>query len=293
MADGSGDTVDAKKWFGKSTKTDEASTGSGKMSEETDSTPVAAAASDPYRYKMDYPSVGMCLIINNKNFNKCTGMSTRNGTDADAGTVLKTFTDLGYTMVIENDLTVADMKKKMLTVSKADHSNFASFVCVLLSHGDEGVIYGTDGFEKLDVLVSCFKGTKCKSLVGKPKLFFIQACRGSQLDDGIEVNTIEEDSGGGEKVEKIPIEADCLYAYSTAPGYYSWRNTYNGSWFIQSLCEMLQKYKGELELMQILTRVNRKVAFHYESNSNLPGFDSKKQIPAIVTMLTKDFYFPK
>ncbi|XP_030001760.1 caspase-3-like [Sphaeramia orbicularis] len=293
MADGSGDTVDAKKWFGKSTKTDEASTGNGKMSEETDSAPVTADVNDPYRYKMDYPSIGMCLIINNKNFNKRTGMSTRNGTDVDAATVLKTFGSLGYKMVIENDLTVADMKNKMLSVSQMDHSNFASFACVLLSHGDEGVIYGTDGCEKLDDLISCFKGAKCKSLVGKPKLFFIQACRGSQLDDGIEADTIETDSVGGQGVEKIPIEADCLYAYSTAPGYYSWRNTCNGSWFIQSLCEMLQKYRGELELMQILTRVNRKVAFHFESNSTLPGFDSKKQIPAIVTMLTKDLYFPK
>lgn len=293
MADDNRDTVDAKKWFGKSTKKDEASSGGGQMSEETDSPPILARSSDPYRYNMDYPTMGMCLIINNKNFNKCTGMTTRNGTDIDAGTALKTFAGLGYKMIIENDLTVAEMKNKMLTVSKMDHSNSASFVCVLLSHGDEGILYGTDGFEKLDVLVSYFKGTNCKDLVGKPKLFFIQACRGSQLDDGIESDTIETDSVSEQAVNKIPIEADCLYAYSTAPGYYSWRNTYNGSWFIQSLCEMLQTHRGELELMQILTRVNRKVAFYFESNSNLPGFNRKKQIPAIVTMLTKDLYFPK
>lgn len=84
-----------------------------------------------------------------------------------------------------------------------------------------------------------------------------------------------------------------MYAYSTAPGYYSWRNTSNGSWFIQSLCEALDEFSGELELMQIMTRVNRKVAFNFESTSNLPGFDNKKQMPCIVSMLTKDFYFPK
>lgn len=76
-----------------------------------------------------------------------------------------------------------------------------------------------------------------------------------------------------------------------AAGYYSWRNTSNGSWFMQSLCEMLQRHR-ELELMQIMTRVNRKVALHFESASNLPGFSNKKQIPCIVSMLTKDFYFP-
>lgn len=59
-------------------------------------------------------------------------------------------------------------------VSKEDHSSSASFVCVLLSHGNEGVIYGTDGFERLENLTKHFKGDRCKTLVGKPKLFFIQ-----------------------------------------------------------------------------------------------------------------------
>lgn len=74
-------------------------------------------------------------------------------------------------------------------------------------------------------------------------------------------------------------------------GYYSWRNAVQGSWFIQSLCEMLKKHAGKLELMQILTRVNRKVA-EYESCSTQQDFNAKKQIPCIVSMLTKEFYFP-
>ncbi|XP_034556042.1 caspase-3-like [Notolabrus celidotus] len=104
---------------------------------------------------------------------------------------------------------------------------------------------------------------------------------------GIETDSVSEGTS-----ERIPVEADFLYAFSTAPGYYSWRNTSNGSWFIQALCEMLHGCSGELELMQIMTRVNRKVATHFESSSNLPGFSGKKQIPCIVSMLTKDFYFP-
>lgn len=58
--------------------------------------------------------------------------------------------------------------------SKQDHSSSASFVCVLLSHGDEGVFFGTDGSIDLKSLTSLFRGDRCKSLVGKPKLFFIQ-----------------------------------------------------------------------------------------------------------------------
>ncbi|XP_047440637.1 caspase-3-like [Mugil cephalus] len=244
---------------------------------------------DCHRYRMDYPSIGTCLIINNKNFHRSTGMSMRNGTDVDASCALKTFSSLGYKATVVNDQTVAQMKELLIKVSKEDHSENASFVCVLLSHGDEGVIYGTDGFEKFDTLTKCFKGNQCKGLLGKPKLFFIQACRGMSLDEGADIET---DSVSESTSEKIPLEADFLYAFSTAPGYYSWRNTSCGSWFMQSLCEALQEYRGQLELMQIMTRVNYKVSRKFESSSSTPGFSGKKQIPCIVSLLTKDFYIP-
>ncbi|XP_030594929.1 caspase-3-like [Archocentrus centrarchus] len=281
--EGAGDTVDFR-IFGKGKNT--ASAGKEKTTKETKSS-SKPAASDPYRYKMDYPCIGICLIINNKNFHRSTGLRTRSGTDVDGANVAQTFLNLGYKIQVFNDQTVAQMNKLMLSASKQDHKNNASFVCVLLSHGDEGVIYGTDGPERLDTLIQCFKGHRCKSLVGKPKLFFIQACRGSTLDDGV----IEVDAATEQSSEKIPVEADFLYAYSTAPGYYSWRNTANGSWFIQMLCEMLQLYSGRLELMQIMTRVNYGVSRFFESSCDSPDFNHKKQIPCIVSMLTKDFYF--
>ncbi|XP_040411022.1 caspase-3 [Cygnus olor] len=239
-----------------------------------------------YSYRMDYPEIGECIIINNKNFHKDTGLASRSGTDVDAASVREVFMKLGYKTKLSNDLSCRDIIKVLKNVSEEDHSKRSSFVCVLLSHGEEGLIYGTDGPLELKVLTSLFRGDKCRSLAGKPKLFFIQACRGTELDSGIEA-----DSGPDEMTcQKIPVEADFLYAYSTAPGYYSWRNAAEGSWFIQSLCRVLREHARKLELMQILTRVNHRVA-EYESYSNRPDFNAKKQIPCIVSMLTKEFYF--
>lgn len=51
----------------------------------------------------------------------------------------------------------------------------------------------------------------------KNKRFFSngQACRGTELDCGIETDSnIDDDMA----CQKIPVEADFLYAYSTAPG---------------------------------------------------------------------------
>ncbi|KAJ8005859.1 hypothetical protein DPEC_G00122290 [Dallia pectoralis] len=241
---------------------------------------------DMYTYNMNYPSIGQCVIVNNKNFHKDTGMDCRDGTDLDREQAMKVFKSLGYTVEIFNDQSVKQIEDLLLKVSKVDHSQSASFVCVLLSHGDEGVFYGTDDKIELKKLTSYFNGNCCKTLVGKPKLFFIQACRGSERDDGIETDSVAEESS-----DRIPVEADFLYAYSTAPGYYSWRNPQNGSWFMQALYEVFLQYGKTLEIMQILTRVNRMVAFNFQSSSNDPGFSGKKQIPCIVSMLTKDLYF--
>ncbi|XP_035039702.1 caspase-3a [Hippoglossus stenolepis] len=268
----------------------DAKTSDGQRSEASSSAPEevdAKAQPHSFRYSLDFPSIGQCIIINNKNFDRGTGMNQRNGTDVDAANAMKAFAKLGYKAKVYNDQTVEQLKQVLLAVSKEDHSSSASLVCVLLSHGDEGVFFGTDGSVELKYLTSLFRGDRVKSLVGKPKLFFIQACRGTDLDGGIETDSVDDG------VIKIPVEADFLYAFSTAPGYYSWRNTTTGSWFMQSLCEMISKYGKELELQHIMTRVNHKVAVEFESVSNSPGFNAKKQIPCIMSMLTKEMYFSR
>ncbi|KAM8879872.1 caspase-3a [Spinachia spinachia] len=254
---------------------------SASVPEEVDAKPNAHS----FRYSLRFPCIGQCIIINNKNFDRRTGMNQRNGTDVDAANAMKVFAKLGYKVTVYNDQSVEQIKRVLTSVSKEDHSCYASFVCVLLSHGDEGLFFGTDGSVPLKCLTSLYRGDRCKSLVGKPKLFFIQACRGTELDAGIEADS------GEDGTTRIPVEADFLYAFSTAPGYYSWRNTMTGSWFMQSLCDMISKYGKELELQHIMIRVNNKVAVEFESVSNSPGFDARKQIPCIVSMLTKEMYF--
>ena len=74
------------------------------------------------------------------------------------------------------DLSVIAFIRLPLTfaASKKDHSDCDCFAVAILSHGDEGIVYGTDTIIKIDSLVAPLKGDKCPTLVGKPKLFFIQ-----------------------------------------------------------------------------------------------------------------------
>lgn len=174
-----------------------------------------------------------------------------------------------------------------------------------MSHGkSDGKVSAADCDFMVQELWEFFIGNNCETLIGKPKLFFIQACRGKMTDPGIllkpkpkmrnmSMSDAVDAHSFDEEVFVIPTLADLLVMYSTAEGYYSFRNPADGSWFIQALCIEL-KENGHEELMTILTGVNRRVAF--AKQSNVPDnfkIDAMKQMPNIVSMLTKGMYFLK
>ncbi|OQV20346.1 Caspase-3 [Hypsibius exemplaris] len=241
------------------------------------------------RYFMGHPRRGTAVIINNRDFTM-PNTPFRKGSDNDAGTLFRTLLQLGFHVESWTDLTVQNMRDAMVYYAKMDHKDADCFWLSIFSHGEDGVLYGTDGKVNLTDLTAPFRGDKCLTLAGKPKLFVIQACRGDQLDSGVDL--VEADAGGS--VYRIPAEADFLYAFSTPTGYFSWRNTELGSWFIQSLCRTLSDHAAhpEMDILRLLTRVNYEVSMSNESN--VPGdakWHRKKQIPSVVSMLTKDLFF--
>uniref|UniRef100_A0A2K5L4E8 Caspase 7 n=1 Tax=Cercocebus atys TaxID=9531 RepID=A0A2K5L4E8_CERAT len=102
-----------------------------------------------YQYNMNFEKMGKCIIINNKNFDKVTGMGVRNGTDKDAEALFKCFRSLGFDVTVHNDCSCAKMQDLLKKASEEDHTNAACFACILLSHGEENLIYGKDGWRDL------------------------------------------------------------------------------------------------------------------------------------------------
>ncbi|BHF67171.1 Caspase-7 [Sparganum proliferum] len=115
------------------------------------------------------------------------------------------------------------------------------------------------------------------------------ACRGSAFDRGV---SLASDAGAEDVlVCKLPSEADILVANSTVPGYFAWRNSNTGSWFIQELCTVLgadAANSGEhFDIVTLLTVVSRKVALLYESNTGQPGSHGMKQMVSVSSTLTR------
>ena len=182
----------------------------------------------------------------------------------------------------------------LILVSKVDHSNNDCLLVAVMTHGkDGGEIFSADQCYHIQELWKNFVGSKCESLVGKPKLFFIQACRGPMnysgaLQTGRKTN--EEDAESENDI-LIPNSDDFMIMYPASKGHKSYRNILQGSWFIQTLCNELI-INSQYDLIQILLRVKRKVAV-YSRTEKLSLFNRifKKQMPSIESRLTKLVYF--
>ena len=62
-----------------------------------------------------------------------------------------------------------------ILVSLEDHSDNDCLVIIVMTHGNEnGKILAADREYDVQDLWTNFVGNKCESLIGKPKLFFIQ-----------------------------------------------------------------------------------------------------------------------
>lgn len=127
-----------------------------------------------------------------------------------------------------------------------------------MTHGDFGTISSFDEDYSIEIVTSFFTDEKCPSLKGKPRLFFIQACRGGLLDSGHHMRELRRKSAYAlkkvrnndsqdiitsfEMVDEIddqlhnpPNHRDFLVVRSTMPNYLSFRNPDTGSWFVSLL----------------------------------------------------------
>ena len=175
-----------------------------------------------------------------------------------------------------------------------------------MSHGNEEGILGIDSQAiPVDDITAKFQGgDQCPQLVTKPKLFFLQACRGDVEDNGYYVprgpssQDVYADSDYVQEMPvKLPSDADFLIAYSTTKGYISHRRFTDstaiaraygkslGSWFISCLVQVLRANSHKEDLMTMLTRVNKAMSELYTDGTE------RKQISCQLSMLTKKVYF--
>ncbi|XP_016377984.1 caspase-9-like isoform X2 [Sinocyclocheilus rhinocerous] len=267
-------------------------------------------------YKMDASPCGICLIINNVDFDPASDLKDRKGSNIDCDKLEKRFKALNFEVIVKRNLKYKRIRQEMAFIAKRDHSAYDCCVVIILSHGTEannncfpGAVHGVDGPSvPVQLITNYLNGQNCPSLQGKPKLFLIQACGGGEKDTGFEVSPDEvEPSLGGidDQMDAIPISSssdslstsdefdaratlptpsDILVSYSTFPGYVSWRDTQAGSWYVENLDRVLEENAATDDLGTILMMVNHAV-------SQISAKGLYKQMPGSFNFLRKLLYF--
>ena len=168
-------------------------------------------------------------------------------------------------------------------IRQYDHQQYDAFVCCILTHGQMGHVFGSDSVPiPIQELTGLFTGIKCRSLAGKPKLFFIQACQGKVRQEGVK-RLVETDNPKDSSITTIPSENDFLIGMATVPGYASFRNRDDGSWYIMSLVEHIKQFHDRVDMANLLALVTGHMAKCVDEN----GF---KQSPFYKSTLTMPLF---
>uniref|UniRef100_A0A672RF70 Caspase-8-like n=1 Tax=Sinocyclocheilus grahami TaxID=75366 RepID=A0A672RF70_SINGR len=176
---------------------------------------------------------------------------------------------LGFEVLVEQDCNRHQILQVLRNLAARDHTPADCAVCCVLSHGRVEGICGVDGeIVTFRELIETLSPNECPSLCKKPKLFFIQACRGNNNQPAAFPQTCSEDedmlfSDAAVPRDSIPEMADYLLAMSTVPHYVSYREKSRGTWFIQSL-SLLSNALSSLAVLERLHPVCLDAIIHYK-----------------------------
>lgn len=220
--------------------------------------------SGPHVYRMGAERRGICLVINNVNYENKDLI--RKGGDRDGSALISVFRQLNFEVHYHMDQTAHEMDKLFIDFALLDeHRTADCFVCVVLAHGGPGnSISGIDDmWLSIDTnLLQRFNNESCPALAHKPKLFFIQACRGEKRDIGVQLQNVADGHDFISPLERqvmtvtIPTWSDLLVCYATIDGYVALRNEVSGSWFVDAFIRVLCKHACDTELLDLLKKVN-------------------------------------
>ena len=208
------------------------------------------------RYPMNRSPHGIAVIITNCKFHSATPttklLPNIRGTKSDIKNLYATWKHLGYDVHVLSNLTASELILHLKPIASANHDNYDSFVCCILSYGCQDSVYGSDSeIVKICDIAALFKSNP--TLIDKPKLFFTYTYRASKEPVAAVAPTCEPARNCC-----LPIETDFVFC------------SINMSWRSRSKCisvfhEVAKKYATQEQLLFLLRIINYKL---FETNNH-------------------------
>ena len=225
------------------------------------------------------------LIITNDKFGDSTDLP---GTTLDHQNLQKFCEEAGFEIQNETNLKATTIQKLFKDFRPKEFADdYSAFICFISSHGNKEGIAGTDS-ETVSIEEIVEPIIKNKSLVGKPKLFFFDSCRGRIVNEGqydIAVHKKMKFTDDSNSNVLIPSYADTIISRSTWCGHVSIIDPAEGSWFINVLTKIFIKYAKTKHLTDMLVLVNQVIAEMGHEKTK------EKQMPCFTCSLRHTVWF--
>ena len=218
-------------------------------------------------YSLNFKNPGRVFILFNSRF--------FSENEKDVLRLNDTLTKLNFKVNIYVDKTADELKTCIKDMSENDYENVGCVLVFIMSHGDDYKIFGIDG-EAVNLTDFLDPFESKKSLKGKPKLFFFNACRGKSYSS-IHQDTLDQEEMNTQ--ENIQLINEMIYTPNGPDFLYSFSDFENGSMFIQILCDMIEKYKSTKHILDMLTCINKEMTLKEGRGTKMMSTN------------TRDFYF--
>ncbi|XP_073962305.1 uncharacterized protein [Choristoneura fumiferana] len=246
----------------------------------------------PATYELDKFQKNAMVIFNHEKYAQ-RDVSPRIGTEYDKNALKKTFQRFRFEVTTYDDLSKEELLSKLTEFGGRDFSQYGCVCVTILTHGDDhGMLLAADADYREREVFACFNSHYNSTLACKPIIFLIQACRGRILANSASVNAFQRATSLIELDADLnrlngyclPTEADMIIFHSCFFGKASVRTLDSGTWFIQTICELVNQHAPEEHLEKIFRRVRTEIALKKE-------FQNGKQMPVTSSTLLRKLYF--
>ncbi|XP_020816642.1 caspase Dronc [Drosophila serrata] len=203
----------------------------------------------------------------------------RNGAHVDSNSLIHLFRLMGFIIFAYDNMNQQQFFNVLRQVTSSTYAkNTECFVMVLMTHGNrvkeiDKVEFRDGSVADTHIIKSHFQANVSPYLVDKPKVLIFPSCRGEQEDKGQPNNQFDsmvpssvvvqpqerEVETEGVSRAKVPTLSDTLVCHANTPGYVTHRDPETGSWYIQTLCDMLAKHAHDTHFEDILKKTNASV----------------------------------
>jgi hypothetical protein len=205
-------------------------------------------------YFMNYENPGKVFIFSNSLFETPQLDDFQNGINKDLQKIENVFGNLNYDVERFCDKSPEEIKGILKDLTHKDYSNYSWVIVFINSHGDLDSVFGVDG-EKVYVTEFSENFKRITLLKNKPKLFFVDTCRGrkSLKSKAKRFHYFDNQSS-------VDEESDLFICYATIQNHVSQFDPFNCSIFIQNFCSILEEDKENKDIDLIIREVNRRNA---------------------------------